>query len=92
MREGEDFGSALAMSGDEFPDRELIKELQIFARIGRLDEGLLAVSTQWMDGATVRAAAQIKIFSWVLMGLVFGVLGFVMSGLYDIIGQLNRGM
>jgi hypothetical protein len=45
-----------------------------------------------MDGATVRAAAQIKIFSWVLMGLVFGVLGFVMSGLYDIIGQLNRGM
>jgi type II secretory pathway component PulF len=91
IREGHDFGRALAASGDQFPDSVLIKEIQIFSHIGRLDEGLLSVVEQWMDTATTRALAQISMLGMGLMFSTFAVLGFVMTGLYDMIGQLKQG-
>lgn len=91
MREGESFGKALAQDGDQFPDIELIKEIQIYGRIGKLDEGLLKVVEQWMDTATNRALSQIGVLGMVIMAGTFIALGFVMTGLYDIIGQLKQG-
>jgi type II secretory pathway component PulF len=91
MREGEDFGAALLKTGDQFPDRELIKEIQIFDRIGRLDEGLLNIVETWMADATVRVNAQITLLSNLIMVGSFSVLGFVFNGVYAIIGQIQQG-
>jgi len=91
MREGEDFGAALLKTGDQFPDRELIKEIQIFDRIGRLDEGLLNIVETWMADATVRVNGQISILSNLIMVASFSVLGFVFNGVYSIIGQIQQG-
>ncbi|WP_206245877.1 type II secretion system F family protein [Novosphingobium terrae] len=91
MREGADFGGALLASGENFPDRELIKEIQIYERIGRLDEGLLAVVERWMESATAKVNRQITLMSNLVLFSTFGVLGFVFNGIYDIISQLKQG-
>jgi type II secretory pathway component PulF len=91
MREGEDFGAALLKTGDQFPDRELIKEIQIFDRIGRLDEGLLNIVETWMADATVRVNSQIGLLSHLIMVGAFSVLGFVFNGVYAVIGQIQQG-
>lgn len=91
MKEGEDFATALALNGDQFPDKELIKEIQIYNRIGRLDEGLVNVVEQWMDDATAKAVGQIAVAGMVVMGISFSILGFVLTGLYDIMGQIKQG-
>lgn len=91
MREGEDFGAALLKTGDQFPDRELIKEIQIFDRIGRLDEGLLNIVETWMTDATVRVNGQISILSNLVMVAAFSVLGFVFNGVYSVINQIQQG-
>lgn len=91
MREGEDFGAALLKTGDQFPDRELIKEIQIFDRIGRLDEGLLNIAETWMTDATVRVNGQISILGNLIMVGSFSVLGFVFNGVYSIINQIQQG-
>ena len=91
MREGSEFGEALSNSSDQFPDVELIKEIQIFGRVGRLDEGLLSVVEQWMDSATSKMGAQIAFVGMIIMAASFMTLGLVFTGLYDIIGQLKQG-
>jgi type II secretory pathway component PulF len=91
MREGEDFGAALLKTGDQFPDRELIKEIQIFDRIGRLDEGLLNIVETWMADATLRVNGQISVLSNLILVGSFSVLGFVFNGVYSIIGQIQQG-
>jgi type II secretory pathway component PulF len=91
MREGEDFGAALLNTGDQFPDRELIKEIQVFDRVGRLDEGLLNIVETWMAEATVRMNGQIGMLSNLIMVAAFSVLGFVFNGVYSIIGQIQQG-
>jgi type II secretory pathway component PulF len=91
MREGEDFGAALLKTGDQFPDRELIKEIQIFDRIGRLDEGLMNIVETWMEDATGRVNGQISVLSNLIMVGSFSVLGFVFNGVYSIIGQIQQG-
>jgi len=91
MREGEDFGAALLKTGDQFPDRQLIKEIQVFERIGRLDEGLLNIVETWMADATVRMNGQIGMLSNLIMVAAFSVLGFVFNGVYSIIGQIQQG-
>jgi type II secretory pathway component PulF len=91
MREGEDFGAALLKTGDQFPDRELIKEIQIFDRIGRLDEGLLTIVETWMVDATARVNGQISLLSNLIMVGAFIILGFVFNGVYSIIGQIQQG-
>jgi len=91
MREGADFGAALAASGDNFPDHELIKEIQVYEKIGRLDEGLLKVVEGWMESATAKVNQQISFISNIILATSFGVLGFVFNGIYDIISQLKQG-
>lgn len=91
MREGEDFGAALLRTGDQFPDRELIKEIQIFDRIGRLDEGLLTIVESWMADATARVNGQIGMLSNLILVAAFSLLGFVFNGVYSIIGQIQQG-
>ena len=89
MRDGENFGSALLMTGENFPDLELIKEIQLFERIGRLDDGLAQLVEQWMVSATQQIGNLVGMASNSLMFLAFGALGFVFNGVYDIIGQLK---
>jgi|GEM_PF-3527160 type II secretory pathway component PulF len=91
MREGEDFGAALLKTGDQFPDRELIKEIQIFDRIGRLDEGLLHIVETWMVDATARVNGQVSILSNLILVGAFSLLGFVFNGVYSIVGQIQQG-
>lgn len=91
MLEGAEFGEALAASGEEFPDNELIKEIQIYGRIGRLDEGLLNVVEQWMETATDKTRAQIAFLGLIIMGISFAVIALVFSGIYDIVSQIKQG-
>lgn len=91
IREGSEFGEALAASTDQFPDFELIKEIQIYGRVGRLDDGLMSVVEQWMDSATQSVGTQIAFIGSAIMALSFGILGLVFTGLYDIIAQLKQG-
>lgn len=91
MREGEDFGAALLKTGDQFPDRELIKEIQVFDRIGRLDEGLMNIVETWMADATQRVNGQISVLSNLILVGAFSVLGFVFNGVYSIISQIQQG-
>lgn len=91
MREGSDFGSALIAAGDHFPDRELIKEIQIYDRIGRLHEGLLVIVERWMADSTTRVNQQIGLLGNLVLFGSFSLLGFVFNGLYDIINQLKQG-
>lgn len=91
LLEGAEFGEALAAGSDSFPDDELIKEIQIYGRIGRLDDGLLAVVEQWMETATAKTATQISFVGMIIMALSFAAIGLVFTGLYDIIGQLKQG-
>lgn len=91
VREGRDFGSALAMSDDQFPDAALVKEIQIYAHIGRLDQGLISVVEQWMESATARATAQISLLGGAVLFALFATIGFVMTGLFDVMTQLKQG-
>lgn len=91
VREGEDFGTALAQTGEQFPDLELIKEIQIYSRIGRLEENLLPLVQSWMETATGKALRQITVLSNLVLFAAFGVLGLTFNGFYDIISQLTQG-
>lgn len=89
LHEGIDFGRALARSGDQFPDRELVKEIQLFDRIGRLDEDLLPIVEAWMDHATERTKAQIGFLSSLILAATVLGLGTIFSGIYNIVDQLK---
>lgn len=91
MREGEDFGAALASSGERFPDHELIKEIQVYSRIGRLEENLLSLVRSWMESATQRSLRQISLLSNLVLTGSFGLLALTFNGFYDIINQLTQG-
>lgn len=91
MREGEDFGAALLASGENFPDLELIKEIQLYTRIGRLDEGLVSVVETWMADATTRVTRQIGILANCTLLAAAMLLAFVFNGFYAIINQVSQG-
>ena len=91
VREGIGFGKALQASGENFPERELIQEIQLFEKLGRLDEGLGLIVTSWITDATERMQTQVGILSQAIMMVNFTVLGFVFNGYYDIMNQLSQG-
>jgi type II secretory pathway component PulF len=73
LRAGRDLGESLSRSGYEFPDREIISDIRLYATKSGFDVALRTIGDEWITEAVERVKA--------LMHLVFAVsllvVGFV---------------
>ena len=65
MRSGLQLGDALARSGYEFPDREIIDDLGVYASLAGFDDALMTIGREWLTESVETVKNR--------MGVLFGV-------------------
>lgn len=94
LRKGENLGNALRYTRLNFPDLELIQDLQTYATLKDFDRLLMKTATEWTEESIEKVSAIAKIMNTFLLLVVGGFLMFMVLGLMSIgsmVQQLSSG-
>lgn len=86
---GENLGDALYNAGYEFPDNEIIGDLQIYARLRGFDQNLIRVTSIWVDGLVDRVNVAMKIVNFAILVLIAVVIGCLILSFYSVFQQIQ---
>jgi type II secretory pathway component PulF len=92
VNSGHDLGEALHLTGYQFPARDIIEDLRIYATLGNLDEAMDRLSTEWvaLSLGNLRAAGDVmKVLG---MALVAGTIAWIQLGIIAVQQQLTSGL
>lgn len=86
---GENLGDALYNSGYEFPDNEIIGDLQIYARLRGFDQNLIRITRVWVDGLVERINVAMKIVNFTILIMITVVIGMLIMSFYSVFQQIQ---
>lgn len=86
---GENLGDALYNTGYEFPDAEIIGDLQIYAKLRGFDQNLIRVTSTWVDGLVDRVNVAMKIVNFAILILIAVVIGCLIMSFYSVFQQIQ---
>jgi type II secretory pathway component PulF len=86
---GENLGDALYHAGYDFPDKEIIGDLQIYAKLRGFDQNLVRISRVWVDGLVERVNTAMKMLNFVILVLIAAVIGCLILSFYSVFQQIQ---
>ncbi len=92
MRSGRNMGEALARSGLEFPDREIIEDLGVYSSLSGFEESLSMLGREWLDEAVEQIESRMKVVFGLCLLLVGGLIAFMVSGMIAMELQMSQAM
>lgn len=92
MRAGRPMGDALARSGYDFPDREIIEDLSVYSSLSGFEEALSMLGREWIDESVAQIEARMKFVFGISLVLVGALIAFMVSGMMDMQLQMSQVM
>jgi type II secretory pathway component PulF len=92
MGGGKTFGEALYETKLDFPDKEAVTEIRVYATLDGFDESLSQLGAEWLDDSVERITQQATLLrsgSILFMALVFG---WIASGIFSLQQQVTSGL
>jgi type II secretory pathway component PulF len=86
---GDNLGDALYKSGYNFPDEEIISDLQIYANLRGFDQNLIWITRSWVDSLVEQVTITMKVLNTVVLMLIAIVIGCLITAFYDIFQQIQ---
>lgn len=92
MKSGKDLGAALLQTKYEYPDREIISDIRIYANKSGFDEALRVIGDEWISESVERIKEMMSIVFSISLLFAGGVIAFMVSGLFAMQLQLAQLM
>lgn len=92
LKQGFNLGEALARTGLNFPDREIIDDLAIYAQMNGFEVALATVGREWIEEAVEIIDARMKLVFAVCLVVVALLIGFMIVGFIDMQVQFSQAM
>jgi type II secretory pathway component PulF len=89
VKSGLNCGEALKNAGYAFPSAEIVDDLCIHAEYRGFPEVLRMVADEWLEQGVAQIAQQMRLLNGLAVGLLAGVIAFLVTGLFSI--QQNVG-
>lgn len=89
MRAGLPLGDALARSGYNFPDEEIIDDLVVYSKLSGFDEALTILGKEWIAVGVARIKGQMRMLNSVAILFVAIVIAVEAGGLFAMQTQLQ---
>jgi len=86
---GHNLGDALFKAGYNFPDSEIISDLQIYAQLRGFEQNLIWITRSWVDSLVEKVNATMKIVNTIILMLIALVIGCLITAFYDIFQQIQ---
>lgn len=92
MGSGRNLGDALNRTGYEFPDREIIDDLAVYAGLGGFDEALAILGKEWLDESVAQIQARMAVAFGACILLLGGLIAFMVGGMIAMQLQLSTAL
>lgn len=92
MRSGRNMGDALARSGLEFPDREIIEDLGVYSSLSGFEDALSMLGREWIDESVTQIESRMKIIFGISLLLVGALIAFMVTGMIAMELQMSQAM
>lgn len=86
---GDNLGDALYKTGYQFPDEEIIGDLQVYAKLRGFDHNLIWITRSWVDSLVEQVTISMRVVNIVVLMLIAIVIGCLIIAFYDIFQQIQ---
>lgn len=92
VNNGENLGTALAMTNLNFPDKEVIGDLQIYAELDNFPAALDMMANEWLEDAVRDIERKAAVLNGIAILLIAVIVAWVVSGTFAMQDQMVSGM
>lgn len=89
---GENLGTALASTGRNFPNEEIIGDLTIYSDMNDFDKNISRIANQYMEDSVRKMESLSGLINGVGMGLVSVIIGWVVLGTFAMQEQITSAL
>jgi len=92
MRSGLSLGDALAKTGYEFPDKDIIDDLGVYSRLSGVDQALSVIGKEWIAEGVENIQGMMKVIFGISVLVVGLFIAFMVGGLIGMELQMSSIM
>lgn len=92
INNGDNLGQALAKTGLDFPDSEIISDLKIYSELDNFEEALDNLANDWLEESVYMIEEKAGILNMVALLSIGGVIAWAVMGTFEMQDQITSGM
>ena len=92
VNNGENLGTALAKTGLDFPDREIIADLRVYSELDNFEEALENLANDWLEESVYMIAQKGEMLNTVALLSVSGVIAWSVFAVFEMQDQITNAM
>lgn len=86
---GHNLGDAMARTGFNFPEEELIDDLRVYATLKGFEENLSSITREWVGEVEGKVTAAMKVLNSIALVLIAVTLGVLISSIFGVVQQIQ---
>ncbi|MBE6445401.1 MAG: hypothetical protein E7019_05070 [Alphaproteobacteria bacterium] len=92
INNGDNLGQALAKTGLDFPDAEIISDLKIYSELDNFEEALNNLANDWLEESVYMIEEKAGILNMVALLAVGAVIAWAVMGTFEMQDQITSSM
>ncbi len=92
VKNGDNLGQALNKTGFQFPDKEIIADLKIYAELDNFEEALENLANNWLEESVYMIEQKAEILNMVAILTVAAIIAWAVFGVFDMQDQITSAM
>jgi type II secretory pathway component PulF len=84
VKSGLNCGEALRNAGYDFPSKEIVDDLCVYAKFRGFSDALKLIADEWMEEGVERISAQMKVLNSIAIVILAVVIGWLVTGFFGI--------
>lgn len=92
IKNGDNLGQALSKTKLDFPDKEIVGDLRIYAELDNFEEALDKLANDWLDESAEAVEAKASILNMVAMFAISGIIAWAVFGVFEMQDQITSAM
>lgn len=92
IKNGDNLGQALDKTGLQFPDKEIIADLKIYAELDNFEEALESLANNWLEESVYMIEQKAGILNMIAILMVAAIIAWAVFGVFDMQDQITSAM
>ena len=92
IKNGDNLGQALDKTGFQFPDKEIIADLKIYAELDNFEEALESLANNWLEESVFMIEQKAGILNMIAILFVAAIIAWAVFGVFDMQDQITSAM
>lgn len=92
IKNGDNLGQALSKTKLNFPDKDIVADLRIYAELDNFEEALDKLANDWLNESAEAVEAKASILNMVAMFAISGIIAWAVFGVFEMQDQITSAM